>query len=314
MKSIVWIGIEIWLAFSGPLFAQNNPPAPEQKQQPLTTSVGQEHQPPHVSGGKPAFRFNNLSSGSTIELAERAAARNIGSHMGAVEVLSDTMGVEFSPYLRQVVNRVKQNWYALIPDAARSPMVKKGKVAIEFTILKNGAISGMKLAGGGSSGDAALDRAAWRGIGASDPLPPLPNEFPDEHLVLRFNFLYNQEKTPSDAASTTLTAKSAIIVRISPRRGELVANSRQTFSANVMGASNHAVTWSVIGLDCSGSSEQCGTINRSGVYTAPQQVHSPIFIKVRAVSGAASESFDSVTVRVSPGTSAATITNPSPSR
>jgi TonB family protein len=50
-------------------------------------------------------------------------------------------------------------------------MMKKGEVGIEFAILKNGNVAGMKLV---SSGDVALDRGAWAGITASNPFPPLP--------------------------------------------------------------------------------------------------------------------------------------------
>ncbi len=104
------------------------------------------------------------------------------------------MGVDFRPYLQVVVKSVKQNWYTLIPEDARSPILKKGKVAVEFTILKDGTISGMKLAEGGSSGDSAMDRAAWGGIGASNPFPPLPSEFAGQYLALRFHFLTTQTR------------------------------------------------------------------------------------------------------------------------
>jgi hypothetical protein len=43
------------------------------------------------------------------------------------------MGVDFGPYLKkEVLPRVKQNWYALIPESAS---FNKGKVVLEFFIL-----------------------------------------------------------------------------------------------------------------------------------------------------------------------------------
>jgi outer membrane biosynthesis protein TonB len=45
-----------------------------------------------------------------------------------------------------------------------------------------------------SSGDVALDRAAWGGITASNPFPPLPDEFGGSYLALRFHFYYNPQK------------------------------------------------------------------------------------------------------------------------
>ena len=55
------------------------------------------------------------------------------------------MGVDFGPYLARVLHDVKMNWYNLIPEAARAPLMKKGKVSIEFAILKDGRIAGMQL-------------------------------------------------------------------------------------------------------------------------------------------------------------------------
>ena len=108
---------------------------------------------------------------------------------GGLEVLSDTMGVDFGPYLQRVLYTVKRNWYALIPESARPPIMKKGKVGIEFAIQKDGSIAGMKLVS--TSGDVALDRGAWGGITASNPFPPLPTEFGGQYLALRFGFYYN---------------------------------------------------------------------------------------------------------------------------
>ena len=47
----------------------------------------------------------------------------------------------------------------------------------------------------GSSGDVALDRAAYGGITASKPFPPLPTEFGGQYLALRFHFYYNPERS-----------------------------------------------------------------------------------------------------------------------
>jgi TonB family protein len=111
--------------------------------------------------------------------------------VGQLDVLSDTMGVDFGPYLSRVVQNVRANWYNIIPEVARPPIMKKGKLSIEFAILKDGKVAGMKLATG--SGDVALDRAAWGGITASNPFPPLPQEFGGQYLYLRFNFFYNPD-------------------------------------------------------------------------------------------------------------------------
>jgi len=69
--------------------------------------------------------------------------------------------------------------------------LKKGKLAIEFAILKDGKVAGLKYAA--TSGDVALDRAAYAGITDSNPFPPLPQEFAGQYLALRFYFYYNPD-------------------------------------------------------------------------------------------------------------------------
>ena len=58
------------------------------------------------------------------------------------EILTDTMGVDFGPYLTRVVQIVRQNWYTLMPPSVYPPILKQGKLAIEFVILKDGTVQG----------------------------------------------------------------------------------------------------------------------------------------------------------------------------
>ena len=198
-------------AAPSPAPQQQQPRESEQQQQPEQNQIAKlKTQQP----AKPNFNTGNLSAGSAIAQAARAAAANRGGYggnsggdstgdyglgqgreatkaVGNLDVLSDTMGVDFGPYLQRVLHDVKQNWYTLIPEAARAPLMKKGKVSIEFAILKDGKVAGLQLEG--SSGDVSLDRAAWGGITASNPFPPLPNEFGGQYLALRFHFYYNPD-------------------------------------------------------------------------------------------------------------------------
>ena len=106
--------------------------------------------------------------------------KQAGEAIGPLDVLSDTMGVDFGPYLARVLHDVRENWYRIIPESARAPLMKKGKVSIEFAILKDGQVAGLQIVG--TSGDVALDRAAYGGITASKPFPPLPAEFGGQYL------------------------------------------------------------------------------------------------------------------------------------
>jgi len=188
---------------SPPEVAQNSPPA----ERPAPNSQNQiaQLQMPAKPNVDPFTKYaGQMSAGDAIRQAARAAAAaksaggggdngdfglGTGAHgrqLGNLEILSDTQGVDFGPYLARILHDVKQNWYDLIPESAE---MKKGKLAIEFAITKDGHVAGMRLVA--SSGDVALDRAAWGGITASNPFPPLPSDFGGQYLALRFRFYYN---------------------------------------------------------------------------------------------------------------------------
>jgi len=104
-----------------------------------------------------------------------------------MQILSDTQSVDFGPYLnKSVLASIRQHWYSLISDSAG---MKKGLVVIEFRILKDGSVAGLKIAT--ASGDLDLDRPAYGSITVSNPFPPLPSEFKGPYLGLRFSFYYN---------------------------------------------------------------------------------------------------------------------------
>jgi TonB family protein len=167
---------------------------------------------PSGGGGGPRLDLPSLTPGQAIQQSMQSAARG-GRYAGAGSgggagygdgsgefqnlqpnfstqgpiILSDTLGVDFGPYLARVVFVVRRNWYSMIPESAR--LGEKGRVGIVFEILKDGSVPQLRLVA--SSGSDPLDRAALASIHASIPFPPLPEEFTGQHLVLQFIFLYN---------------------------------------------------------------------------------------------------------------------------
>ena len=111
------------------------------------------------------------------------------TRLGSTEILNDTEGVDFGPYLARIHRPTQINWMNLEPEAVRPPLLKHGKVSIRFFIMRDGTVNGMSILS--SSGDIAMDRAAWGGITASSPYPPLPREFHGPYLELLFTFFYN---------------------------------------------------------------------------------------------------------------------------
>jgi TonB family protein len=182
------------------------------------------------------------------------------------EILTDTMGVDFGSYVTRITKIVRQNWYDLMPLSVYPPILKQGRLSIEFVIQKDGQVSGMKVHT--SSGDVALDRAAWRSITTSTPFPPLPTEFPGHTLGLRFHFYYNFQPT---------------YISISPCADVRVpAGSTRQFSASGKGITDTSVTWTVSGSGCSKSA--CGTISDTGLYTAPVNIPTPPTVVVEVTS------------------------------
>jgi hypothetical protein len=95
-----------------------------------------------------------------------------------VEILSDTMGVDFNPYLQKIMREIYYTWLPLIPEEARPPLNKQGETQIRFSILPDGTIGGMTLEG------------SITGVGK---FPPLPKEFHGPNLELRIHYLVNKE-------------------------------------------------------------------------------------------------------------------------
>jgi len=107
-----------------------------------------------------------------------------------VELKSDPMGVDFRPYLMQVLAAVRRNWMAVMPESVKLGL--RGHVSIQFSIGRGGSV--LKLVYAEQSGMRSLDEAAVAGISASNPFPPLPVEFKGERIVLQLNFAYNMPR------------------------------------------------------------------------------------------------------------------------
>jgi TonB family protein len=159
---------------------------------------------PRPAPTKPSFGGQSQSAGDAIRKAAQGAAQNRGgggdyganlpvAHNGlntGVDVLSDTMGVDFDPYLKKIIREIYNTWLPLIPEEARPPLNKSGETLIRFTILPNGKVGAMSL--DGSTHDDAINRAAWGSIQGVGQFPPLPSEFHGPNLELRIHYLVNK--------------------------------------------------------------------------------------------------------------------------
>ena len=195
------------------------PPPPVQEAQPTPLPQIQRPTQPQLAtipdAPKPApdFGGQNRSAGDTIRQAIEGASKDRGgdgdhsgsitpSHSGVgtgVDILSDTMGVNFDPYLKRIMREIYNTWIPLIPEEARPPLNKQGITQLRITIMPDGRLrvndgtnSGLVLEG--STHDDALNRAAWGSITGVGQFPSLPGEFHGPNLELRIHYLVNQKQ------------------------------------------------------------------------------------------------------------------------
>lgn len=195
------------------------PPAPP------TITANPQPAPPAAAPPKPKLAFESIASGQTHVAAPnpdaaipdpqsrfagspaQGAGGTIVGDIGAsrlntpssnqapspgrsgsnLQLLSDAKGVDFRPYLIQVLTVVRRNWLAILPQSAR--LGQRGRVLIQFAIDRNGAVPKLVIAEG--AGTESLDRAAVAAVSASYPFPPLPAEYKGDEIRLQFAFSYN---------------------------------------------------------------------------------------------------------------------------
>jgi TonB family protein len=97
----------------------------------------------------------------------------------------DSKGVDFGSWLRRFRAQVYRNW--LIPYAA---MALHGHTVIRFTIHKDGSITDLIVLQ--PSEIDAFTKAAFNAIKTSNPTVPLPQDYPDDRMVMTVIFYYNE--------------------------------------------------------------------------------------------------------------------------
>jgi TonB family protein len=180
------------------------PPRPSQPIPPAPQAQVEAPRPAAVPA-RPNFAMGSQNPADQLHDAMKSASRGNGSpgsmplpdvmrlhpnsDMGGAQILSDTQGVDFDPYIRHIAIETERTWDPLTPDEVNPPINKRGEVMIRFKLLPNGRLIDGSMILEGSSGDVALDRAAWGALTGSN-FPPLPREFHGPYLELRFLFIY----------------------------------------------------------------------------------------------------------------------------
>jgi TonB family protein len=107
--------------------------------------------------------------------------------VGNMQLLSDPQNIDFKPYMLQVLNLVRRQWFAVIPQIARTG--RQGIVVLQFSIDRRGQVPKLVIAN--TSGTVAFDQAAVASVSASNPFPSLPIEYRGTEIRLQLAFSYN---------------------------------------------------------------------------------------------------------------------------
>ena len=124
----------------------------------------------------------NYGGGAT---APGAGGTGLGQ---SVQILTDTEGVDFNPYITRLLATLKRNWLYVMPESARWD---KGVVFTSFQINRDGSVPAPDPSLDRTSGKGPLDTAAMSAIHASNPFEPLPSQFKGPFIRLRVAFVYN---------------------------------------------------------------------------------------------------------------------------
>ncbi|HEV3278778.1 MAG TPA: TonB family protein [Terriglobia bacterium] len=127
---------------------------------------------PYGANGQPAMSYSQAQT----------AAGEAGISFGEGD-----FGSRYGWYVSAVRSRVSSNWLlsTISPTLTLAP-----RVFVEFTIQRDGTISGIRLAQ--SSGIPDVDRSALRAVEASSPLGALPSDFSGSSVSVSFYFDFHR--------------------------------------------------------------------------------------------------------------------------
>ncbi len=111
---------------------------------------------------------------------EKLSARDIGN------LSLSTYAWNFAPYMLELKRRIDRN---LNPPPAFTQLgIIDGKYKVQFVITRKGELKSLRLLD--SVGAESLARTSTDAINFSRPFDPLPDDFPDEVLVVTGTFIY----------------------------------------------------------------------------------------------------------------------------
>jgi TonB family protein len=137
--------------------------------------------PPEPEGPSIASSLRNLER--RLQSGTPGLPTGTGQQMGPL--FFDPEGADFTVWINHFKNEVYRNW--IVPQPAL--MGFRGHVDFEFTVERNGTLSGLRLLK--SAGTPALDRAAQNALLGSR-LMALPADYAPPRVTMQVSFFYNE--------------------------------------------------------------------------------------------------------------------------
>ena len=118
------------------------------------------------------------------EMGAGGLGKATGQQMGPL--FFDPEGADFTAWTNHLKNEIYRNW--IVPQGVLFGALR-GHVDLEFTIERDGTLSGLRLLK--SSGTAALDRAAANALLGARSLP-LPSDYRPARVTIQISFFYTE--------------------------------------------------------------------------------------------------------------------------
>ena len=106
----------------------------------------------------------------------------------------------------------------------------------------------------------------------------------------------------AESASATITILPHVVVNVQPANAAVPETGQLRFTAGVAGTVNQQVIWAISGSGCV-NPVNCGSIDSTGLFTAPSAVPSPNLIRISATSEEDITQTGTATVTISSGPS-----------
>jgi TonB family protein len=135
------------------------------------------------------FRILEVAFKSNQDAPQQNGSVLRGNAACVLEMRTDTEGVDFNSYLRDVYLSVKKRWLANMPSSLEKG--QQGKNTVEFRVLQDGSVPKDSVKIVLSSEKSDFDAASLQGVREAAPFSHLPESFSKPYIVVRFTFYYN---------------------------------------------------------------------------------------------------------------------------